>query len=131
MASSARRGTFAFDLSKPLKKGTLLKQGQLHKAFKYRYFVLYPGFLVYYDDMKKWKLDITRGETLGVSWLRVSCTPTSRADVHSNIALPPTVCMFYLHSPLCINFVARYPEEGGCQWFEFVSVNVVVFVACQ
>ena len=63
----ARRGTFAFDLSRPLKKGTLLKQGGIHKAFKHRFFVLYPGFLVYYDDATKWKLDMTRGETLGVS----------------------------------------------------------------
>lgn len=67
MAASGRRSTFAFDLSKPLKKGTLLKQGALHKAFKHRFFVLYPGFLVYYDDATKWKLDMTRGETLGVS----------------------------------------------------------------
>ena len=62
----ARRGTFAFDLSQPLKRGTLLKQGAFHKAFKYRYFVLYPGFLVYYDDSQKWKLDVTKGNTLGV-----------------------------------------------------------------
>jgi len=72
MASGGRRGTFAFDLSKPLKKGMLLKQGQLHKAFKHRFFVLYPGFLVYYDDMSRWKLDITRGETLGVSYITAS-----------------------------------------------------------
>ena len=64
----AKRGNFAFDLSRPLKKGTLLKQGGIHKAFKHRFFVLYPGFLVYYDDATKWKLDMTRGETLGVSY---------------------------------------------------------------
>lgn len=62
-----RRGTFAFDLSKPLLKGTLLKQGALHKAFKSREFVVYPGFLVYYDNESKWRLDLTKGETLGVS----------------------------------------------------------------
>ena len=62
----ARRGTFGFDLSKPMKKGTLLKQGQFHRAFKFRFFVLYPGFLVYYGEEQKWKLDITRGETLQV-----------------------------------------------------------------
>ncbi len=62
-----RRGTFAFDLSKPVKKGTLLKQGSFHRAFKSREFVLYPGFLVYYDSENKWRLDLTKGETLGVS----------------------------------------------------------------
>lgn len=63
----AKRGTFAFELSKPCKKGTLMKQGAWHTAFKYRYFVLYPGFLVYYDSENKWKVDIAKGETLGVS----------------------------------------------------------------
>ena len=64
----AHRGTFAFELSKPTKKGILLKQGALHKAFKYRYFVLYPGFLVYYDSEHKWRVDLAKGETLGVSF---------------------------------------------------------------
>ncbi len=62
-----RSSTFAFDLKKPLKQGFLLKQGQLHRAFKNRFFVLYPGFLVYYADQNKWKFDLTKGETLGVS----------------------------------------------------------------
>lgn len=64
--AAPRKPTFGFDLSKPTKKGVLLKQGQYHKAFKYRFFVLYPGFLVYYEDERKWKCDVTRGETLGV-----------------------------------------------------------------
>lgn len=67
MASNQRRPTFAFDLSKPVRKGMLLKQGALHKAFKHRYFVLYPGFLVYYSEEGRWRFDVTRGETLGVS----------------------------------------------------------------
>jgi hypothetical protein len=66
-APAPRRGTFAFDLSRPLKKGTLLKQGAFHKAFKARAFILYPGFLVYYESESKWRLDLTKGETLGVS----------------------------------------------------------------
>ena len=65
-AKQQRRGTFAFDLAKPVRKGLLLKQGAIHKAFKHRFFVLYPGFLVYYADEARWKFDITRGETLGV-----------------------------------------------------------------
>ena len=69
MATKAapKSGTFAFDLSKPLRRGYLLKQGQLHKAFKSRFFVLYPGFVVYYADEQKWRFDLTKGETLGVS----------------------------------------------------------------
>lgn len=62
-----RKGTFSFDLSKPLKRGQLLKQGAFHKAFKYREFIIYPGFMVYYENENKWKLDLTKGETLGVS----------------------------------------------------------------
>ena len=63
----AKRATFAFELAKPSKRGMLMKQGSLHKAFKYRYFVLYPGFLVYYATENKWKVDLAKGETLGVS----------------------------------------------------------------
>lgn len=62
---AARRGTFAFDLSKPVKKAMMLKQGHFHRAFKHRFFVLYPGFLVYYSDENRWATDITKGETLG------------------------------------------------------------------
>lgn len=61
-----RRSTFAFDVAKPLKKGALLKQGAVNKSFKTREFVLYPGFLVYYDSDSKWRLDLLKGETLGV-----------------------------------------------------------------
>jgi len=56
----------AFDLSKPLKRSNLLKQGAFHKAFKHREFVLYPGFLVYYDSEKSWLQDISKGTELGV-----------------------------------------------------------------
>lgn len=66
-AQQPRRGTFAFDLTKPLKHGILMKQGAFHKAFKNREFVLYPGFLVYYDNESTWRLDLTKKETLGVS----------------------------------------------------------------
>lgn len=62
-----RKGVFTFDLSHPIKKGVLLKQGAFHKAFKYRFFLVYPGFLVYYDQESRWLLDLTKGGTLGVS----------------------------------------------------------------
>lgn len=82
MANTPKKGTFAFELSKPTKRGTLMKQGALHRAFKYRYFVLYPGFLVYYDTETKWKVDLAKGETLGVSWKLVCyCTRVAREPV--------------------------------------------------
>ena len=62
----AKAKGLGFDLSKPIKHGLLLKQGALHRAFKQRLFVLYPGFLVYYEDQPKWRLDVTRGDTLQV-----------------------------------------------------------------
>lgn len=65
--AARKTNAFRFDLSKPTKRGTLMKQGGLHRAFKYRFFILYPGFLVYYDTETKWKSDLTKGETLGVS----------------------------------------------------------------
>ena len=78
----AKRGTFAFELSKPSKRGTLMKQGSLHKAFKYRYFVLYPGFLVYYESENKWKVDLAKGETLGVSAECTACCVSRRLLFH-------------------------------------------------
>lgn len=84
----AKRGTFAFELSRPSKKGTLMKQGAWHTAFKYRYFVLYPGFLVYYDSENKWKVDIARGETLGVSV--TSLQPRCYVGFTSTPALQPS-----------------------------------------
>ena len=59
---------FNFSLENPLLKGVLFKKGGLNPGFKRRFFVLYPGFLVYYDDVHKWKVDIWRGNTLGVKW---------------------------------------------------------------
>ena len=58
---------FAFDVTKPMKTGYLWKMGGVHKSFKQRFFVLYKGFLVYYEDNSKWKFDTTIGDTLGVS----------------------------------------------------------------
>lgn len=60
---------FAFNLRKPIFTGPLLKQGAFHKAFKSRYFILYPGFLVYYESPERWQYDLQRGDTLGVSAL--------------------------------------------------------------
>jgi hypothetical protein len=67
MATSAQpKRKFAFDLAKPLMRGPLQKQGEiLGVIYKQRYFVLYPGFLVYYDDKDTWKYDLQRGQTLG------------------------------------------------------------------
>ena len=62
---------FGFDLKRPVRRGYLLKQGGTHKAFKNRYFVLYPGFLVYYNSEDKYVFDVARG-TLGVSVIYLS-----------------------------------------------------------
>ena len=67
MTSQQRKGPFNFDLRKPQRTGYMLKQGRLHRVFKRRFFVLYPGFLVYYEDDIKWKSDLAKGDTLGVS----------------------------------------------------------------
>ena len=61
---------FKFSLENPLLKGTLFKKGGVGKLFKRRFFVLYPGFLVYYDDVLKWKADVWKGDTLGVTHMR-------------------------------------------------------------
>lgn len=50
-----------FDYTKPELHGYLYKQGALHKAFKKRYFVLYPGYLVYYTDEAKYRGDVAKG----------------------------------------------------------------------
>lgn len=92
MASKqAKRGkgsVFPFDLSKPIKRGILLKQGALHKAFRSRFFVLYAGFLVYYESESKWKLDVTRGDTMQVHFL---LHPVQCYIELASFFLPPSV----------------------------------------
>ena len=56
-----------FDIDKPIKCGFLRKQGRALKGMKERFFVVYPGFLIYYTDATKWKFDLTVGS------LQVSC----------------------------------------------------------
>ena len=60
-------GKIPFDIANPKKTGCLLKEGRIFKINKAREFILYPGFLVYYEDANSWRLDITRGNTLEVS----------------------------------------------------------------
>ena len=86
--------TFAFELSKPTKRGMLMKQGALHRAFKYRYFVLYPGFLVYYDTETKWKVDLAKGETLGVSFNATVHVLCCRKFVHGRGNMALAACRF-------------------------------------
>lgn len=80
------RGVFGFDLTKPLRGGWLLKQGGSHKAFKKRFFVLYPGFLIYYSSPDKYKYDVARS-TLAVS-CPSGCPPAE--GVCSVAILPPS-----------------------------------------
>ena len=50
---------FKFDLASPLLTGALSKQGHT-KMFSKRFFVLYPDFLVYYNDSCTWQSDVWR-----------------------------------------------------------------------
>lgn len=53
---------FSFDESKPIKSGFLSKQSNgITKKMKLRFFVLFPNFLVYYEDVEKWRYDLTVG----------------------------------------------------------------------
>lgn len=57
------------DLSKPIYKGYMYKQGHEHLAFNLRFFALYSAALVYYDNEDHFKRDVFRG-TLEVSPMR-------------------------------------------------------------
>lgn len=61
MAGKTVRSRILFDYTKPELHGYLYKQGGVHKAFKKRYFVLYPGYLVYYTDETKYRIDVAKG----------------------------------------------------------------------
>ena len=105
-----RKGTFAFDLSHPIKKGVLLKQGAFHKAFKYRFFLVYPGFLVYYDQENRWLLDLTKGETLGVS----QTISTSRLGVLASSLVAKGVMDSYSFSEHCVHFQQCFTVSLVC-----------------
>ena len=55
---------FKFDLGTPLVTGTLSKQGRA-RMFNKRFFVLYPDFLVYYNDSCTWQSDVWRRSLSG------------------------------------------------------------------
>ncbi|XP_065889598.1 uncharacterized protein [Dysidea avara] len=61
MAGKGVRSRVLFDYTKPELHGYMYKQGGVHKAFKKRYFVLYPGYLVYYTDENKYRIDVVKG----------------------------------------------------------------------
>jgi len=61
MAGKGVRSRVLFDYTKPELHGYMYKQGGVHKAFKKRYFVLYPGYLVYYADENKYRIDVANG----------------------------------------------------------------------
>lgn len=66
MATTPSQRPFPFDVRKPIRCGFLMKMRAKRKSFKRCFFVLYKGFLVYYEDDTKWKFDTTKGDTLGV-----------------------------------------------------------------
>lgn len=89
------RGVFGFDLNKPLRGGWLLKQGGSHKAFKKRFFVLYPGFLIYYSSPDKYKYDVARN-TLAVSRLQRAW---SALEGVCAVIIPPSLPLLLLSLP--------------------------------
>lgn len=54
------------DLKKPLHEGYMYKQAHTHHGFNLRYFALYPGVLLYFQDDSDYKRDVKKG-SLGVS----------------------------------------------------------------
>ena len=62
----AMTSVFRFPLDAPALTGTLLKHGEFGLQLGKKFFILYPGFLVFYDNAEKWKLDV-KGDTLSVS----------------------------------------------------------------
>ena len=58
--------TFKFPLDAPLLSGTLLKQKDFGMRLSKKFVILYPGFLVFYDNAERWALDV-KGNTLSVS----------------------------------------------------------------
>ena len=58
---------FRFPLDAPALTGILLKQGDFGLHQRKKFVILYPSFLVFYDDAERWKLDVKSG-TLSVSF---------------------------------------------------------------
>ena len=49
------------DVSRPILQGRVFKQFRSETGFNKRYFVLYPGILVYYKHERDYRSDIKRG----------------------------------------------------------------------
>ena len=47
-------------LSKPILTGYMFKQSHILDVFNKRFFVLYPGYLVYYVKMHDWNSDVAK-----------------------------------------------------------------------
>jgi len=104
MASKGRPSSkFSFDVTKPIKIGFLNKQGKSGSRFKRRFFVVYPGFLVYYDEDTKWRLDYSKGDTLESrrGAIKLKGGRCSAAQAHN----VPRDCKFgfVVHAPEPIN----------------------------
>ena len=63
---TAMTSVFRFPLDAPALTGTLLKQGEFGLHLSKKFLILYPGFLVFYDNSDRWTLDVKCG-TLSVS----------------------------------------------------------------
>ena len=50
------------DLQTPIHKGYMYKQSSLFGAFNRRFFALYPGYLVYYENEHDFNVDTARGK---------------------------------------------------------------------
>lgn len=49
------------DLSAPLHSGYMYKEAHTHVVFHRRFFVLFPGVLVYYEKEAEYQRDVARG----------------------------------------------------------------------
>ncbi|KAL5477411.1 hypothetical protein EMCRGX_G024209 [Ephydatia muelleri] len=58
---------FRFPLDAPALTGTLLKQGEFGLHLSKKFLILYPGFLVFYDNSDRWTLDVKCGTLSGRS----------------------------------------------------------------
>lgn len=110
------------DLEQPLCQGEVFKQSRTKLSFNKRYFVLYPGFILYYDSKSAYQSDMKTGKLRHHKMLKLNRVYLTKAEKLPNNAKHA----FVMHLPDSSNardemmIVVRTQEEKRL-WMDWIQ----------